>query len=108
MSAESFWWVDEISAPEQYFADQPDERRQFLVNINQDMVGAKQSVEIEIPVELDVGGENVRARFVAFGGYLEQQVSVVDVEHFRGDRARRSLVGLSATVVPEAVVVPLQ
>jgi hypothetical protein len=39
-----FWWVDEISAPEQYFADQPDERRQFLVNINQDMVGAKQSV----------------------------------------------------------------
>lgn len=31
-------------------------------------------------VELDVGGENVRARFVAFGGYLEQQVSVVDAE----------------------------
>ncbi len=38
-----FWWVDEISAPEQYFADQPAERAQFLVNINQDMVGAKQS-----------------------------------------------------------------
>jgi hypothetical protein len=38
-----FWWVDEISAPEQYFADQPGERAQFLVNINQDMVGAKQS-----------------------------------------------------------------
>lgn len=38
-----FWWVDEISAPEQYFADQPTERAQFLANINQDMVGAKQS-----------------------------------------------------------------
>ena len=39
-----FWWVDEISAPEQYFADQPAERAQLLANINQDMVGAKQSV----------------------------------------------------------------
>jgi hypothetical protein len=39
-----FWWVDEISAPEQYFADNPSERGQFLANINQDMVGAKQSV----------------------------------------------------------------
>lgn len=38
-----FWWVDEISAEEQYFADHPDERRRFLANINQDMVGAKQS-----------------------------------------------------------------
>ena len=38
-----FWWVDEISAAEQYFADQPAERAQFLANINQDMVGAKQS-----------------------------------------------------------------
>lgn len=39
-----FWWVDEISAPEQYFADNPSERGQFLANINQDMVGAKQSI----------------------------------------------------------------
>jgi hypothetical protein len=39
-----FWWVDEISAPEQYFADNPAERGQFLANINQDMVGAKQSL----------------------------------------------------------------
>src|SRR5262245_46103078 len=38
-----FWWVNEISAEEQYFADHPDERRKVLVNINQDMVGAKQS-----------------------------------------------------------------
>jgi hypothetical protein len=38
-----FWWLDEISASEQYFADQPAETRQLLANINQDMVGAKQS-----------------------------------------------------------------
>lgn len=38
-----FWWADEIGAEERYFSDQPDERRQFLFNINQDMVGAKQS-----------------------------------------------------------------
>jgi hypothetical protein len=39
-----FWWVDEIGAPEQYFAAHPGERAQFLANINQDMVGARQSV----------------------------------------------------------------
>jgi hypothetical protein len=38
-----FWWVDEISAEEQYFADHPEERARILVNINQDMVGARQS-----------------------------------------------------------------
>jgi hypothetical protein len=38
-----FWWLDEISASEQYFADHPEESRQLLANINQDMVGAKQS-----------------------------------------------------------------
>lgn len=38
-----FWWVDEIGAPEQYFADHPAERAQVLANINQDMVGARQS-----------------------------------------------------------------
>lgn len=39
-----FWWVDEISAEENYFGRHPEERAQLLVNINQDMVGAKQSV----------------------------------------------------------------
>lgn len=38
-----FWWLDEISASEQYFADNPAETKQLLANINQDMVGAKQS-----------------------------------------------------------------
>ena len=39
-----FWWVDEISAEEQYFMDHPEERAQFLANINQDMVGARLSM----------------------------------------------------------------
>ena len=39
-----FWWVDEISAEENYFSRHPEERRQLLVNINQDMVGARQSI----------------------------------------------------------------
>ncbi len=38
-----FWWANEISAEEQYFADHPEERSHILVNINQDMVGARQS-----------------------------------------------------------------
>ncbi len=38
-----FWWANEISAEEQYFADHPDERTRIMVNINQDMVGARQS-----------------------------------------------------------------
>ncbi len=38
-----FWWCDEISGEEQFFASFPDERKQILVNINQDMVGALQS-----------------------------------------------------------------
>ena len=38
-----FWWLDEISASEQYLADNPAEARHLLANINQDMVGAKQS-----------------------------------------------------------------
>ena len=39
-----FWWTDEIAAEYQYFADHPEERGRFLANINQDMVGAKQSL----------------------------------------------------------------
>ncbi|MFB0519472.1 MAG: M28 family peptidase [Acidobacteriota bacterium] len=35
-----FWWVDEISSEYQYFKDHPEERSQFLANINQDMAGA--------------------------------------------------------------------
>ena len=38
-----FWWCDEIGGEEQYFARYPDERRQIIANINEDMVGALQS-----------------------------------------------------------------
>jgi len=39
-----FWWVDEISAPYQYFADHPEQASRILANLNQDMVGARQSL----------------------------------------------------------------
>ncbi|HXG38679.1 MAG TPA: M28 family peptidase [Bacteroidota bacterium] len=39
-----FWWVTEISSEYQYFQDHPEDRKNMLVNINQDMVGAKQSL----------------------------------------------------------------
>lgn len=38
-----FWWVDEIGAQYRYFAENPGDIRNMLVNLNQDMVGAKQS-----------------------------------------------------------------
>ena len=39
-----FWWTNEIAAEYQYFADHPEERGRILADINQDMVGAKQSL----------------------------------------------------------------
>ncbi len=39
-----FWWTDEIAAEYQYFSDHPAERGRIIANINQDMVGAKQSL----------------------------------------------------------------
>ena len=39
-----FWWCDEIYSEYRYFADHPGEEKKFLANLNQDMVGAKQSV----------------------------------------------------------------
>ena len=38
-----FWWVDEIGAEYRYLADNPEAARTMLANLNQDMVGAKQS-----------------------------------------------------------------
>lgn len=38
-----FWWVNEISAEYEYFSVHPGERSKMLVNVNEDMVGAKQS-----------------------------------------------------------------
>jgi hypothetical protein len=39
-----FWWADEIYSEYRYFADHPGEERQVLANLNQDMVGARQSL----------------------------------------------------------------
>jgi hypothetical protein len=39
-----FWWVNEFSSQEQFFRENPSEPRRMLVNINQDMVGARQSL----------------------------------------------------------------
>src|SRR5512135_1282916 len=39
-----FWWCDEIYSEYRYFADHPGEEKKILVNLNEDMVGAKQSV----------------------------------------------------------------
>jgi hypothetical protein len=41
-----FWWITEISSQRQYFADNPEAHRQMWVNVNQDMVGADQSIDI--------------------------------------------------------------
>lgn len=38
-----FWWADEIYSEYRYFADHPGEEKRVLANLNQDMVGAKQS-----------------------------------------------------------------
>ena len=39
-----FWWADEIYSEYRYFADHPEEAKKVLVNLNQDMVGARQSI----------------------------------------------------------------
>ena len=39
-----FWWTNEIEAELEYFAENPGERDRIMADINQDMVGAKQSI----------------------------------------------------------------
>jgi Peptidase family M28 len=38
-----FWWCDEIYSEYRYFADHPGAEKKILANLNQDMVGARQS-----------------------------------------------------------------
>jgi Peptidase family M28 len=38
-----FWWVNEFSSEERFFRENPKEPPKMLVNVNQDMVGARQS-----------------------------------------------------------------
>jgi hypothetical protein len=39
-----FWWTNEIAAEYEYFSDHPEERQHIIADINQDMVGARQSL----------------------------------------------------------------
>ncbi len=39
-----FWWTNEISAEYEYFSKHPEERSKILADINEDMVGARQSL----------------------------------------------------------------
>jgi Zn-dependent M28 family amino/carboxypeptidase len=39
-----FWWVNELASEPRYFRDNPKEPRKMLLDINQDMVGARQSM----------------------------------------------------------------
>ncbi len=39
-----FWWTDEIYSEYRYFRDNPKEPAKLLLNLHQDMVGAKQSI----------------------------------------------------------------
>ena len=38
-----FWWVNELSSQPRYFRENPQEPAKMLLNLNQDMVGARQS-----------------------------------------------------------------
>ncbi len=39
-----FWWVNEFASQERFFRENPSEPRKMLVALNQDMVGARQSL----------------------------------------------------------------
>jgi aminopeptidase YwaD len=39
-----FWWTDEIYSEYRYFRDNPTEPSKLMINLHQDMVGAKQSI----------------------------------------------------------------
>jgi hypothetical protein len=38
-----FWWTNEMESEQQYFRENPGEPRKMLIDVNQDMVGARQS-----------------------------------------------------------------
>ena len=39
-----FWWVNEFASEQQFFRENPGEPARMLLNVNQDMVGARQSM----------------------------------------------------------------
>jgi Peptidase family M28 len=91
-----FWWANEISAEEQYFADHPEERSRILVNINQDMVGAKQSAGSR--VQFVTRPPASRASFL--GDVVESIVEALvdgNTAFLAAGQARQTRNGLSAT-----------
>ena len=91
-----FWWANEISAEEQYFADHPEERSRILVNINQDMVGAKQSAGSR--VQFVTRPPASRASFL--GDVVESIVEALvdgNTAFLAAGQARQTRKGLSAT-----------
>jgi Peptidase family M28 len=91
-----FWWANEISAEEQYFADHPEERGRILVNINQDMVGARQSAGSR--VQFVTRPPASRASFL--GDVVQSIVEALvdgNTSFLAAGQARQTRKGLSAT-----------
>src|SRR5262245_2051521 len=91
-----FWWANEISAEEQYFADHPEERSRILVNINQDMVGARQSAGSR--VQFVTRPPASRASFL--GDVVESIVEALvqgNTAYLAAGQARQTRQGIAAT-----------
>ena len=91
-----FWWANEISAEEQYFADHQDERSRILVNINQDMVGARQSAGSR--VQFVTRPPASRASFL--GNVVESIVESLvhgNTAYLAAGQARQTRQGMAAT-----------
>ena len=91
-----FWWANEISAEEQYFADHPEERSHILVNINQDMVGARQSAGSR--VQFVTRPPASRASFL--GNVVESIVESLvhgNTAYLAAGQARQTRQGMAAT-----------
>ncbi len=74
-----FWWVNEFASEYAYFATFPDERSALLLNINQDMVGAKQSAGSRI--------QHITRLPHSRAGFLETVVNSVATLVMRGNTA---------------------
>ncbi len=89
-----FWWVNEFSSEYEYFSVHPQERARMLVNLNQDMVGAKQSVGSRI--------QHISRLPYSRPSYLETVVESVATMVMRGNSAYLSA-GQAGTRAPYSV-----
>ncbi len=89
-----FWWVNEFSSEYEYFSVHPEERAALLVNLNQDMVGAKQSVGSRI--------QHISRLPHSRPSYLETVVESVATSVMRGNSAYLSA-GQAGTRAPYSV-----